>query len=206
MEDYILYIASAVSAYLIAGWNPAITLSKAVYKKDIRTLGSGNAGFTNFKRSFGPLAWLVLALDILKGIAVVLTSALLFEKYLGLYQLGAVYTGIFAVIGHSFPLWYNFRGGKGFLVSLSTLWVADWRVGLVSTLLMIALLLSTKYMSLSTVIALLVSPLLLLLFGSTWNVVVLDAMMVIFVACRHKANFIRLMEGKESRFYLKGKK
>ncbi len=204
MEDYILYILAALVAYLIAGWNPAITLSKAIYKQDIRTLGSKNPGFTNFKRSFGNRwAWIVLALDISKGFAVVFLFACLFEKYMGLYQVGAVYTGIFAVLGHSFPVWYNFRGGKGFLVSLSVIWVTDWRAGLISTAVMIVLLLTTKYMSLSTVISVLISPVLLFLFKAELSVVALDALMVLFVAFRHRANFKRLISGNESKFYLK---
>ena len=203
MENYYLYILVAIFSYLIAGWNPAITFSKAIYKKDIRTLGSGNAGFTNFKRSFGSKwAWVVLALDISKGIVVVYTSARLFESTYGLYQFGAVYSGFFAVIGHSFPLWYSLRGGKGFLVSLSTIWVTDYRAGLIVTLLMIVLLLTTKYMSLSTVLSILISPFLLYIFKASWSVVFFDTLMVVFVALRHSANFKRLKEGNESKFIL----
>ncbi len=203
MENYYLYILTALGAYLIAGWNPAITLSKAIYKKDIRTLGSGNAGFTNFKRCFGSLwAWVVFALDISKGIVVVYISAKLFENAYGLYQFGAVYSGFFAVIGHSFPIWYSFKGGKGFLVSLSTIWVTDYRVGLIVTALMVVLLLTTKYMSLSTVSSILISPFLLYLFKAPWSVVFFDTLMVVFVALRHSANFKRLREGTESRFLL----
>ncbi len=207
MESYILYILAALVAYLVAGWNPAITLSKAIYKQDIRTLGSKNPGFTNFKRCFGNRwAWIVLALDVSKGFVVVFLFACLFEKYLSLYQVGAVYTGIFAVLGHSFPVWYNFKGGKGFLVSLSVIWVTDWRAGLISTAVMVVLLLTTKYMSLSTVISVLLSPIILWFFGSKWPVVALDAVMVLFVAFRHRANFRRLLSGNESKFYLKSHK
>ena len=117
--NYLLYISAAICAYLIAGWNPAITLSRAVYKKDIREYGSGNAGFTNFKRNFGMrLAWVVLVLDLCKAAVVVSVFASLFERTLGLWQLGAAYTGFIAVLGHAFPIWYGFKGGKGFLVGL----------------------------------------------------------------------------------------
>ena len=115
----LLYILSALTAYLVAGWNPAITFSRAIYKKDIRECGSGNPGFTNFKRSFGNRwAWFVLLLDLFKAAVVVGIFALLFEQYFGMYQLGAAYTGLFALLGHAFPIWYGFKGGKGFLVSL----------------------------------------------------------------------------------------
>ena len=200
---YLLYISAAVTAYLVAGWNPAITFSKAVYKKDIRTMGSGNPGFTNFKRSFGNLAWLILVLDLTKGALVVLLFAFLFERNCsGFYEFGAVYTGLFAVLGHSFPVWYGFKGGKGFLVGLSTLWVADWRVGALATLIMIVLLLTTKYMSLSTVTALVVSPLLFLAFGAESDVIITYAVTALFVLWRHRENFKRLFSGKENKFHL----
>ena len=195
-----LYIAAAVTAYLVAGWNPAITFSKAVYGKDIRTLGSGNPGFTNFKRNFGNLAWLILVLDLSKGAAVVALFAVLFGREAGLYELGAVYTGLFAVLGHSFPVWYGFKGGKGFLVGLSTLWVADWRVGGIATLIMIVLLLTTKYMSLSTVTALVLAVLLFALFGAEAEVIIIWAVTALFVFWRHRENFRRLFAGKESKF------
>lgn len=198
-----LYISAALISYLIAGWNPAITFSKAIYKTDIRTCGSKNPGFTNFKRCFGNRwAWFVFALDLLKGALVVFLFAKLFENNLGLYQLGAVYTGLFAVLGHAYPIWYGFKGGKGFLVSLSTIWVTDWRVGLIVTAIMVFLLLTTKYMSLSTVAATLCGPLIFLLFKAPVSVILADAALAVFVALRHKENFKRLKAGTESKFTL----
>jgi len=200
----LLYILSALTAYLVAGWNPAITFSKAIYKKDIRECGSGNPGFTNFKRSFGNRwAWFVLLLDLFKAAVVVGISAMLFEQYFGMYQLGAAYTGLFALLGHAFPIWYGFKGGKGFLVSLSTVLVLDWRVGLMATLIMVVLLLTTKYMSLSTVTAMLLCPVFLLLFGTPIKAVLIITAIVLFVAIRHKENFKRLIAGTESKFSVK---
>jgi len=200
----LLYILSALTAYLVAGWNPAITFSKAIYKKDIRECGSGNPGFTNFKRSFGNRwAWFVLLLDLFKAAVVVGISAMLFEQYFGMYQLGAAYTGLFALLGHAFPIWYGFKGGKGFLVSLSTVLVLDWRVGLIATLIMVVLLLTTKYMSLSTVTAMLLCPVFLLLFGTPIKAVLIITAIVLFVAIRHKENFKRLIAGTESKFSVK---
>lgn len=196
-----LYLAAALTAYLIAGWNPAITLSKAIYQTDIRTCGSKNPGFTNFKRCFGNRwAWFVFALDLLKAAFVVFLFAKLFEKDLGCYSFGAAYTGFFAVLGHAYPIWYRFKGGKGFLVSLSTVWVADWRVGLIVTGMMVVLLLTTKYMSLATVAATLCGPLLLWMFGAPVSAVLADAAIAVFVALRHRENFRRLKAGTESKF------
>ena len=200
----LLYISAALTAYLFAGWNPAITFSRAIYKKDIRECGSGNPGFTNFKRTFGNRwAWWVLALDLSKAAVVVAIFANLFAQHLGMYHFGAAYTGLFAMLGHAFPVWYKFKGGKGFLVSLSVIWVLDWRVGLIVTLIMIALLLATKYMSLATVTAMLCCPIFLALFDAPTNAVLIITGIVLFMAIRHKENFKRLKAGTESKFMVK---
>ena len=200
----LIYIMSAVVSYLVAGWNPAITFSKVIYKRDIRECGSGNPGFTNFKRTFGNRwAWWVFALDLSKAAVVVAVFAHLFELCFGLYQFGAAYTGVFAMLGHAFPVWYDFKGGKGFLVSLSTVWVLDWRVGLIATLFLVGLLLTTKYMSLSTVVAMLSCPIFLVVFGAPTNSVLIITAIVIFMTIRHKENFRRLKAGTESKFTFK---
>lgn len=196
-----LYLAAATVAYLIAGWNPAITFSKAVYQRDIRNCGSGNPGFTNFKRVFGNRwAWCVLVLDLSKSAVAVSLFAALFARYGLDYQLGAAYTGLFAVLGHVYPVWYRFKGGKGVLVGLSAIFVTDVRVGLLATLLLVVLLLLTHYMSLATVIALLSSPFLLAAFGAPLSAVLLCLAFVLLIALRHRANFKRLRAGTESKF------
>lgn len=200
----LLYIAAAVVAYLVSGWNPAITFSKVIYKKDIRECGSGNPGFTNFKRTFGNrYAWWVFTLDLLKAAVVVVVFANLFQHYLGAYHFGAAYTGMFAMIGHAFPIWYKFKGGKGFLVSLSTVWVLDFRIGIIATLIMVVLLLTTKYMSLSTVIAMLCCPIFMVIFGIPTDATLIVTAIVIFMAVRHKENFKRLKAGTETKFKFK---
>lgn len=206
--EVLLYALAALTAYLVAGWNPAITFSKAVYKKDIRTCGSGNPGFTNFRRTFGnKLAWWVLALDLSKAAVVVVLYACLFAKYsVGAFSLGAAYTGVFAMLGHAFPVWYGFKGGKGFLVCMSIAWVMDWRVGLFAFLLMTVLLLTTKYMSLSTVVAMLCAIAVFAVHKMPPIPLCLYAACAVFMAVRHMENFKRLVKGTESKFYLFGKK
>lgn len=201
----LLFIAAAVCGYVVAGMNPAIALSKAIYKQDIRECGSKNPGFTNFKRTFGnKWAWWVLILDLSKA-AVGLFAWLLSRRGVD-FQLAAAYTGIFCMLGHAFPFQYKFKGGKGFLVCLSTMYLIDWRVGLIATGIMVALLLTTKYMSLSTNVAILLCPLLLIPFGASLPVIVMAAACALFMTVRHKENFVRLVRGEESRFFLKSKK
>ena len=203
----ILYIVAAACGYVIAGINPAIAISKAVYHKDIRECGSGNPGFTNFKRTFGnKWAWWVLVLDLSKAAVVVGLFAWLLSRQGVDFQLGAAYTGMFCMLGHAFPLQFKFKGGKGFLVCLSTMYVIDWRVGLIATGIMVILLLITKYVSPSTTLAMLLCPILLIPFGASIPVILMAAACVVFMAVRHKENFKRLIKGTESKFTLKSKK
>ena len=203
----ILYILAAICGYLVAGLNPAIILSKAIYKKDIREFGSGNPGFTNFKRTFGnKWAWWVLILDLSKAAVVVWLFAWLLSRQGVNFQFAAAYTGIFCMLGHAFPFQFKFKGGKGFLVCLSTMYVIDWRVGLIATGIMVILLLITKYMSLSTTLAMLLCPILLIPFGASISVILMATFCAVFMAVRHKENFRRLIKGTESKFTLKGKK
>lgn len=203
---WLLWFLAAVVAYIVASWNPAITLSKLIYHKDIRTCGSGNPGFTNFKRTFGnKWAWWVMLLDMSKAGIVVLAFSCAFQFFGMDYQLGAAYAGLFALIGHAYPVWYEWKGGKGFLVTISVIAVIDWRVGIAAFALMTVLLLSTDYMSLSTVTALLLSPVMMIFLKTKPVAIIITGCMVAFVAIRHKENFKRLLTGTEKHFLRKPK-
>lgn len=195
------YIISAVFAYFVSGLNPAIIMSKAIYKKDIRTCGSGNPGFTNFKRVFGnKYAWFVFVLDILKGAVISVVAGLLFRAYVGSWALGVAYAGLFAMLGHAFPIYYGFKGGKGFLVCLSTVWFIDWRAGAIATAVLVIMLPLTKYMSLSTMSALVAGAVAVAAFGGGLAVSIMYAVCVLFVIVRHKQNIVRLVQETESKF------
>lgn len=204
MNPVWLYIICAVSSYLLGGVNPAIILSKFIYHKDIRTLGSKNPGFTNFKRVFGSRhAWTVFFLDIFKGVLLCLIFGPLFSKYVGSYQLGAAFAGLFGMLGHSFPVWYHFSGGKGFLVGASTIFFIDWRAGLVALAVMMILLFTARYMSLSVITAAITCPITLLLVGTDKPAVFWICLTsVCLLIARHSGNIKRLINGTESRFHL----
>lgn len=207
LTKILLYSTGALFPFLLAGLNPAIVLSKLIYHKDIRTCGSGNPGFTNFKRTFGhKWAWWVLVLDLLKGALAVLVFAILFKWKLGEWQLGASYAGLFAMLGHAYPVYYKFKGGKGFLVYMSVVWFIDWRAGLTAVGIMLLLLFTTKYMSLATNLAMLSCPITLLICKVSPWVIVLCSASVLFMLFRHRENIKRLFKGTESRTYLFGEK
>lgn len=203
-----LFVFSALVSYLVAGINPAILLSKLIYHQDIRTLGSKNPGFTNFKRVFGNrYAWYVFALDILKNLVLCLIFCPLFQNIMQDGALGAAYVGLCAMLGHAFPAWYHFQGGKGFLVGATAIWFIDWRVGLIAFVIWSILLFVTKYMSLSVIAAAVSCPVSLLLLGTahtaTWFLCLAASLLMII---RHRENIKRLLTGKESRFHLKGER
>lgn len=203
----LLFILAGLCAYLISGINPAIILSKSIYHKDIRECGSKNPGFTNFKRCFGTKwAIVVMILDLLKAMIPTLAFGILFREMYNLYQTGVTVTCFCAMLGHAYPVWYKFKGGKGFLVCLASMWILDWRIGLIATGIMVILLLITKYMSLSTMIAMVSCPIALAIIGFE-NVIafVFCIASVLFMIYRHKSNIVRLFKGTESKFAFKKK-
>lgn len=202
----LLFILTAVISYLIAGVNSSIILSKMIFKKDIRTCGSGNPGFTNFKRNFGnKLAMLVLFLDLFKAMIPVALSAFFFRECSLSWQLGAAYSGLFCMIGNCFPVWYNFKGGKGFLIYMGIMLLVDWKAWLVAVAVLGILLFSTKYMSLSTMSAACSAVIVLLFTQANIYTICICAALVLLIIIRHKANIVRLLKGTESKFYFKKK-
>lgn len=196
-----LFIAAAICAYLIAGLNPAIIFSCGIYKQDIRTLGSKNPGFTNFRRTFGNRwAWWVLTIDLLKSAVVVSVFATLIHLFGGDFSFGAAYTGFFALLGHSYPVWYSFKGGKGFLAYLAVVFLIDWRAGLIAAHIMLILLFTTKYMSLATIVGMLTCPATLILVKADVPTICFCCAGVLFMIWRHKGNIKRLATGCETKF------
>ncbi|MDY2879416.1 MAG: glycerol-3-phosphate acyltransferase [Candidatus Borkfalkiaceae bacterium] len=202
-----------LAGYLVGGINPAIVLSNLIYRQDIRTVGSKNPGFTNFKRVFGNrYAWFVFFLDIGKSALVCGLAKLFFGMAFSEGQFGVALTGLFAMLGHSYPIWYRFKGGKGFLVAASAIWFIDWRVALIATAIMMLLLFTVKYMSLSVIVAGISCPISLAFFcpaagwqGTGIATFVCVLLSVLLMTYRHKSNIRRLIAGTESRFSLFGK-
>ena len=206
MQIAIWFIA-ALLGWLLGGVNLAITLSKAIYHEDIRTVGSKNPGFTNFKRVYGNrYAWFVFVFDLLKGAVACLFFGFCFAYFGYNFQFGAAYTGLFVMLGHSFPLQYKFKGGKGFLVLLSELFVLDLRAGLIAFAVMTLLLLTLKYMSVATMSALITGAALLFVFRCDLIAAAIYAVCVIFMIVRHKENIGRLLRGTESKFTFRSRK
>ncbi|MBE6570658.1 MAG: glycerol-3-phosphate 1-O-acyltransferase PlsY [Ruminococcaceae bacterium] len=206
---YVLLSISAIVGYLFGGINGAIILSKTVFGKDIREYGSKNPGFTNYKRVFGNgiSTWCVMLIDIAKTLVPVLVFSKLFAYYNYSYALGASITGLFCMIGHAYPVWYKFKGGKTFMAFATTVWFVDLRMALIFLTVFLLVLFTIKYMSLSSMLAAASCPVSVLFLGYDHKAVpcVMMACAVLLI-WRHKENIKRLVKRTESKFSLFSKK
>lgn len=202
------YIFAAVPAYLLGGINGAIIASVYIYKKDIRKYGSGNPGLTNFYRVFGKSgALLVIVIDMAKTLLPVIFGRWLFSKYLGSGLLGAEFAGLCVLLGHAFPAYYGFRGGKTVLASGALLFVIDWKVALVTWGTFIIVFLLTRYVSLGAMIGSVAHPIAIAVFGLGGTAeLVLAVLCSLLLIVRHKDNIKRLIHGTESKFSFRRKK
>lgn len=206
---YLNCLAFAAFAYLLGGINGAIILSRLVYKEDIRTLGSKNPGFTNFKRlhGFAPATFAVMAIDICKTILPVLLARLIMDHAYGEGQLAAAAALLGCMLGHAFPVWYNFKGGKAVLTFLAGVWFVDWRAGLICFGIFVIILFTIRFMSVASMSFAVLFPIVLFILGCCNPItLVIMAAAGILVVARHHQNINRLRTGTESKFYLKKKK
>ena len=186
----------AVCAYLLGSLSFAIIVSKLTLGKDIRNYGSGNAGLTNAYRTMGAKKTLLVLLgDIAKGAAAVSIGMVLAGP------VGKLTAGIFVILGHMFPLYFGFKGGKGILCSGTLLLLLDWRIAAVGWGLFALLWLTTRYVSLGSVSGAVSFPVTTLIFcPGNWTVFVLSLLIAALVIWAHRENISRLLHGTESRF------
>lgn len=198
----------ALLCYVAGGINGAIIMSKLLYHEDIRKSGSNNPGFTNFKRVYGlnAAAWSVLLIDILKTALPVFLSAVFMSFRYDMWQFGAQFAGLFCMLGHCFPVWYGFKGGKAFIAGFATIWFVDWRMTLIAMAIFFLLLFTLKYMSVASCTAALSCPISLFYLGysDVW-VEVMAVAAAALVIMRHYPNFVKLVHGTESKFSLSSK-
>lgn len=196
----------AVIAYLLGSLNFAIIISGKKYKDDIRSYGSKNAGMTNMMRTYGKsAAGLTLLGDALKAVVSC------FVGYAVFGEIGAYIAGLFCMIGHMFPLYYGFRGGKGVVTAAATILVCNPYVFIILFALFAILVLSTKYISLGSVMCMLLYPLVLDRISRLGQngqpphfvVIVSALLMTALVVFKHKENIGRLLKGQENKFSFK---
>ncbi len=205
----VVYILVAIIAYAIGSVNFSIIFSKKFAGFDVREKGSGNAGTTNMLRSAGKgLAALTLICDILKGVVAILLA-------LGIGKIANDSTpeilvqiaGIFAVIGHTFPVYFGFRGGKGVATALGILLLTNWQIGLICLVFAIVVMALTRMVSLGSIMAAILFPVLTIFISEHYivegNYVIFGILMAIIVVFNHRANLKRIYKGEENKLSFK---
>ncbi len=193
-----LAILAAIGSYLLGNLNGSVIASSLIAHEDVRSHGSGNAGLTNFIRNYGvQSALLVVLIDAGKAVIACLLSGLLLAKY-GFRLEGFVLGGVFVLLGHDFPAFLGFRGGKGILSGLFIAITVDWRIALIITAVFLAAYLLTQYVSLGSILAALAfSASFAVFYRDRIPVMVAGVFMGLLVVFMHRGNLSRLLKGEE---------
>ena len=205
------YIIVAIIAYLIGSINFSIIISKKMAGFDVREKGSGNAGTTNMLRSVGKkAAAITLVCDILKGVISIGLAIIIgnISKNLDKELLLQI-AGIAVVLGHTFPIFFGFKGGKGVATSLGVLLMSNWQLGLICLVFALVLMILTKMVSLGSCAAAILFPVLTLFINENYTVLtegkngnvyfVYSVILAIIVLYNHRENIKRILNGTENK-------
>ena len=207
----VVNIIMAVIAYLIGSINFSVILSKKMAGFDVREKGSGNAGTTNMLRSVGKkAAAITLICDILKGvvsigIAIVFGSIIKDSNKELLLQIA----GIAVILGHTFPIFFGFKGGKGVATSLGVLLLSNWQIGLICLVFALVLMILTRMVSLGSCAAAVLFPVLTLFINENYTVLtegksgnvyfIYSLLLAVIVLFNHRSNIKRILNGTENK-------
>ena len=211
----IIYVIMAIIAYLIGSVNFSVIFSKKFAGFDVREKGSGNAGSTNMLRSVGKkAAALTLICDVLKGVVAIVIAIIVgniiqdSNKEL-LLQIA----GIAVVLGHTFPIFFQFKGGKGVATSLGILLMSNWQIGLICLVFALVLMALTRMVSLGSCAAAVLFPVLTLFINDHYTVLtegkpgstylVYSIIMAVIVLFNHRSNIKRILNGTENKLSFK---
>lgn len=206
------YIIIAIIAYLVGSINFSVIISKRMAGFDVREKGSGNAGTTNMLRSIGVKAAVITLLcDILKGVVVILIAILIGNIVDGLDDALLVQlAGIFVIIGHTFPIFFGFKGGKGIATSLGVLLMINWQIGLICLVFALILMAITRMVSVGSIAAAILFPVLVIFIGqnyivpvNNWSYLIFSIIIAILVLFNHRENLKRIFTGKENKISFK---
>lgn len=205
----VAYIVVAILSYLIGSINFSIIISKKVAGFDVREKGSGNAGTTNMLRTVGKKAALItLVCDILKGVISILLALLIgkIAKEANNSILVQI-AGILVIIGHTFPIFFKFKGGKGVATAVGVLITTNWQIGLICLIFGLVLIALTRMVSLGSITAAILFPILILFIKSNYivegNYFIYSLIIAVMVVFNHRENVKRLLSGTENKLSFK---
>ena len=211
----IVYIIMAIIAYLIGSVNFLVIISKKVAGFDVREKGSGNAGTTNMLRAVGKKAAAVtLICDVLKGVIAIGIAIILGNIVKDINrELLIQVAGIAVVLGHTFPVFFGFKGGKGVATSLGILLLSNWQIGLICLVFGIVLIVLTRMVSLGSCAAAVLFPVLTLFINEHYTVLtdgksgstyfIYSVILAVIVLYNHRSNIKRILSGTENKISFK---
>lgn len=207
------YIIVAIIAYLLGSISFSVIISKKMAGFDVREKGSGNAGSTNVLRTVGKkAAAITLVCDILKGVVAILIALLAGKIVQGLDNALLVQlAGVFVIIGHTFPIFFKFKGGKGIATSLGVLLMINWQIGLICLVFALILMALTKMVSVGSIAAAILFPVLVLFINqnyivadsNNWSYLIFSIIIAVLVIFNHRENLKRIFTGKENKLSFK---
>lgn len=206
----IVYILIAIIAYLIGSVNFSVIFSKKFAGFDVREKGSGNAGTTNMLRSVGKkAAAITLICDILKGVVAIGIAILLGYIPEMNKELLLQIAGVAVILGHTFPVFFGFKGGKGVATSLGVLLLSNWQIGLICLVFALVLMILTRMVSVGSCAAAILFPVLTLFINEHYTVLtegkpgnvyfIYSVILAIIVLFNHRENIKRLLNGTENK-------
>lgn len=194
------FVIIALISYFLGSVNFSILISKLTKAQDIRNYGSGNAGFTNTLRTFGAKpAIFAFGGDLLKGFVSALIALLLAGEQ------GAYIAWIFCILGHMYPIYFGFKGGKGIVVSLAHALMINWIMALILLAIFLVVFFIKKYVSMGSIVAISFLPIYVIFFSHKDLFIIICAVFIAaFVIFTHKKNIVRIINGTESAINLTG--
>ena len=210
LSDLLLpLVIVAVAAYFCGCFNGAVIVSKYILRDDVRTHGSGNAGLTNFYRTFGgPLTFAVILTDVLKAVVAVWVGILVVRYWDGgfwnqeaiVVAYSKYWAGTFCLLGHMFPCMFHFKGGKGILSGGTIAIMIDWRIALVVWGGFLILAVLTRWVSLGSIWAGASFPFATWFVYHDWILLLLGMFIGGLIVWKHRGNLRRSLSGTESKF------
>ena len=201
---------TAIIGYIMGSVNGSIIVSRFLFGSDVRRQGSGNAGLTNFYRTYGITGIVgVIAIDVLKGVLGTLIGGLLlnlaapagFEAEFT--DVGRLVATFCVILCHVFPIFYGFKGGKGILTGVSCVFVVDYHAALIALVIFAIVVVATHYVSLGSVLSTLSVPVTLLANGFSGICMILTIVSVALIVIKHAENISRLIHHKEPKISFK---
>lgn len=211
----VAYIIIAIIAYLIGSVNFSIIISKKIAGFDVREKGSGNAGTTNMLRSVGKkAAAITLLCDILKGVVSIVIAMIIGNIIKDINrELLLQIAGVAVILGHTFPIFFGFKGGKGVATSLGVILMSNWQIGLICLVFALVLMVLTRMVSLGSCGAAILFPVLTLFINDNYTVLtegkngnvylIYSIILAIIVLYNHRSNIKRILSGTENKLSFK---